>query len=240
MPAEQEKVSLDNCNGTSVLSRLLSTELSVRKRVFIGSTAHLSYTKVNRSGFIAKGKTWLVNTINPAKGEIELSAEAKNDLIAEIELTFEAEYEEAKGRVDSVDMKAAPGSYIVYTIEWVQKKQEFEVNFSIGEKTYSTSYSYLITIPNKISSKQEICPFRIVSASHLDSGQLMFTLESENMGSEKFIIKTSEKDYPCSKWGSNTKRLYCTGPDLEPGIYTIQLMTQIENKHVLDSSFEVP
>jgi hypothetical protein len=239
-PAEPEAVSLDNCNGTSELSRFLSTETLIRKHIFVGTKAHLSKTKEDRAGFFANAKTWVVGKLSPTKVEVELSAEERKRLIAEIELAFEAEYEEAKGRIDSVDMSAAPGSHIIYTIEWMDQKQDSKVYLTVKDNIYSVDYSYTITIPNKITSAQEICPFQVLTASHLDNGQLMFTLESENMGSERFLLKTSDKDYSCSRWGPNTKRLYCIGPDLEPGTYEIELITQAGNQQVFNSSFKVP
>ena len=137
-----EEFPLPNCGGTSELSQSLGTQVSVSKSVIVGGTATVT-----------------------GGGEIEVPETAKISLEIAIEASYQQEYETANSRLDSVEMKAAPGSHVVYIIQW--EKQEFSsiVTYEMDGELLESPYTFSMRVPKFKDSYQEICPEGIGSTT---------------------------------------------------------------------------
>jgi hypothetical protein len=133
---------LPNCGGSSELSQSLGTQTSVKKVTGIGAKATAS-----------------------VGGEVGISAAAKLKLEAAVESTYQQVYETATSRVDTIVMKAAPMSYVIYVVQWNEQRYESTIEFNEHEKTYETSYSYVLSVPKIGDSYQVSCPTQTISPS---------------------------------------------------------------------------
>ncbi len=141
-PASPKKISgdteefpLPNCGGTGELSQSLGTQVSVSKSVIVGGTATVT-----------------------GGGEINVPETAKIALEISIEASYQQEYETANSRLDSVEMKAAPASHVIYVIQW--EKQEFSsvVTYEMDGELLESPYTFTMSVPKFKDSYQEICP----------------------------------------------------------------------------------
>lgn len=130
-----EEFKLPNCGGSSELSVSLGTQTSVKKGITIGSKATL------RTGV-----------------EVEIPATAKAKLEAAVELAYQQAYETATSRLDTIIMKAAPVSHVVYVIQWDEHRFESTIGFNLNREPGSTTYGYVLTVPKISNSYQVSCP----------------------------------------------------------------------------------
>jgi hypothetical protein len=133
--AGTEEFGLPNCGGTSELSQSLGTQTSVKRAVTLGAKASAT-----------------------VGGEVDIPAAAKAKLEAAVELAYQQTYETASSRLDTIAMKAAPMSHVVYVIQWEEQRFESNVTFSANGKTYETPYAYTLGTPKISDSYQVACP----------------------------------------------------------------------------------
>jgi len=137
--APPESFPLPNCGGTGELSVSLGTQATVQRRVAIGAKATTS-----------------------AGGEVEIPMTVKLKLEAEVELAYQQTYATTNSRLDTIQMKAAPGTEVVYEIEWEEQKFTSTVSYIIGGDAYTTAYTYILRVPKLKGSRPGTnCPSSI-------------------------------------------------------------------------------
>ena len=132
---EVEPFPLPNCGGTGELAQSLGTQASVSKSVMLGGRA--------------KAKVG---------GEVAIPQTAKLQLELEIEAAYQQTYETANSRLDTIQMKAAAGSHVIYEVQW--EKQEFSsiATYEIDGEVFEAPYTYILKVPKINNSSQEACP----------------------------------------------------------------------------------
>jgi len=132
---DSEEFPLPNCGGTSDLRQSLGTHASVFKSVTVGTKATV------RGG-----------------GEVEIPETAKLKLEIEVEAAYQEAYESASSRLDTIDMRAAPGTHVVYVIGWYEQTYSSIVEYSASGRVYEAPYTYKLRIPKIENSYQLECP----------------------------------------------------------------------------------
>jgi hypothetical protein len=130
-----EEFPLPNCGGTSELSQSLGTHTTVQKSVTIGAKATTT-----------------------AGGEVNIPEVAKLKLEVQVELAYQQTYETASSRLDTIGMKAAPGTHVVYMIQWEEHKFASTVSYVMKGEVYKAPYTYILRIPKIGDSHQASCP----------------------------------------------------------------------------------
>lgn len=131
-----EEFPLPNCYGAESLSQTLGNKASTSKSITLGSTATIE-----------------------GGGEIEIPEIAKVNLQAAIEETYAQEYESAKERMDQLEMSAAPGTDIVYVIDWYAYIYTSTIQYTVGNdpKIYTAPYTYTLEVPKLNTSYKRPC-----------------------------------------------------------------------------------
>jgi len=129
-----ENISLPNCGGSSELTQTLGTVTTVQKSLSLGARA--------------KGS---------AGAEVEIPETAKLRLEVEIEATYQQTFQTASSRLDTLVMKAAPKTHIVYIIEWEQLEYTSAVSFAMKGEVFQAPYTYTLVVPKLTSSDQVSC-----------------------------------------------------------------------------------
>lgn len=130
-----EEFPLNNCGGTRDLSQSLGTETTVEKGVTIGARA--------------------TNTLG---GEVEIPEVVRLRLEAQVERSYQQNYETASSHLVTIHMEAAPGTHVVYVIQWEEQKFASTVSYAIGGQVYKAPYTYVLRIPKITDSYQPSCP----------------------------------------------------------------------------------
>ncbi len=130
-----EHFPLPNCGGTGELSQSLGTQASVKKRVAVGG-------KVTTSGGV----------------EVSIPEAVKLKLEAEVELTYQQEYEMANSRLDTIRMAAAKETHVVYVVQWEEQTFESIVTFEMDGQVFETPYTYVLRVPKLHDSFAVECP----------------------------------------------------------------------------------
>jgi hypothetical protein len=130
----KEEFPLPNCGGTGKLTQSLGTQVSVTKKIEMGTTVSVN-----------------------GGGEVGISAAAKITLEAAIEAAYKQEYETANSRLDTIGMEAAPKTHVIYTIEW--EKQEFSsvATSEFNREMVQTPYVFTMNVPKIAGSREEKC-----------------------------------------------------------------------------------
>ena len=129
-----EDISLPNCGGSSELTQTLGTVTTVQKSLSLGARA--------------KGS---------AGTEVEIPATAKLQLEVEIEATYRQAYQTASSRLDTIVMKAAPKTHIIYIIEWEKLEYTSAVSFAMKGEVFQAPYTYTLVVPKLTTSVQVSC-----------------------------------------------------------------------------------
>ncbi len=132
---EIEEFPLPNCGGSGELKQSLGMQTSVKKNLTVGTRATVS-----------------------GGGEVSIPEAAKLKLEAAIELAYQQTYETASSRTDSVELKAAPGTHIVYVIQWEEQQFSSTVSYAIQGEVYKAPYTYILHIPKVSESYPVSCP----------------------------------------------------------------------------------
>jgi len=130
-----EDFPLPNCGGTGKLTQTLGTQVSVSKSVELGGTAKLTLG-----------------------GEYTLPSAVKAQVQFAIEATYKQQYDTANSRLDTIVMEAAPGSHVIYTIEWERQEFSSVVTFEYDREFLQTPYTFIMNVPKISGSRGENCP----------------------------------------------------------------------------------
>lgn len=154
--ANTEEFPLPNCGGSSELAQTLGTQASVRKAITISGTATVS-----------------------GGGEFPISTVVKGKLEAEISAAYSETFQNESSRLDSIVLKAAPATHVVYVIQWINEQYSSSVSYILEGKTYDTNYVYTLRVPKISDSYSESCPNTSGSSQPPVTGETnwVFTLE---------------------------------------------------------------
>ncbi len=133
-PIETEPFPLPNCKGTGDLTTSLGSSASVSKAISIGDRA-----TVRGGGGVGVSELW----------------EAK--LEAEVEATYQQEYEAISSRLFTYEMIATPGTHVIYDIVWEEQKFQSIVSFTSAGEEYEVPYTYILQVPKVLDSNQVSC-----------------------------------------------------------------------------------
>jgi hypothetical protein len=132
--AKVEQFPLPNCGGTDKLVQSLGMYASATKRATVGARAAI------------KGG-----------GEVAIPETAKLRLEIQVEASYQKVFESANSRLDSIQMSAAAGTHVVYTIVWEEQTFSSIVQYSVDGKLYEAPYTYKLNIPKLDTSYNVIC-----------------------------------------------------------------------------------
>lgn len=119
-----EPFPLPNCGGTDRLIQFLGAYASANKSTTIGDKA--------------------TATGGP---EVGIPETIKLKLEIQVERTYQQIFESASSRVDSIEMAAAKGSHVVYTIVWEEQTFQSIVRYSADGNVYEVPYTYRLSVP---------------------------------------------------------------------------------------------
>lgn len=134
---DSETFPLPNCGGTSELHQTLGSTASIFKSVTIG-------TKATAEG----------------AGEVAIPETVKLELKLAIEAAYQETYESANSRLDTIDMRAAAGTHVVYEIGWYEQTFSSIVEYSENSQVYKAPYTYKLRIPKIDNSYRNSCDSR--------------------------------------------------------------------------------
>jgi hypothetical protein len=121
----EEDISLPNCGGTEKLERSLASQANIQRSIAIGAKA--------RTGTGA---------------EVAIPAAVKLKLEAEVELAYQNVFSTANSRMDTIKMQAAPGTEVVYVVEWKERKFGSMISYAVGNDVYEVPYTYILHVPD--------------------------------------------------------------------------------------------
>ena len=129
-----QEVSLPNCAGSAELSYTLGSVATVQQNIDISQTAVDTYG-----------------------GSFSIPEVAKVDLENKVESAYASTFQVSTQNTNSITMKAAPNSYVVYIIEWHDQVYSSTVDFKYDGKAYETKYTYTLSLPQISSSSNQPC-----------------------------------------------------------------------------------
>lgn len=129
-----EPFPLPNCDGSEKLTQSLGTLATVSKSA-----------TVSNKGTVIGG------------GEFSVPEAAKLKLEIQVENAYQQTFESAISRVDTIQMSAAAGTHIVYTIVWEEFTFNSIVQYSSDGKVYEVPYTYVLSAPKIENSDNIIC-----------------------------------------------------------------------------------
>ena len=132
--AKVEQFPLPNCGGTDRLAQSLGTYASANKS-----------STVSGRGTITGG------------GEVGIPETTKLKLEIQVELAYQNTFEAANSRLDSIEMAAAAGTHVVYTIIWEEQTFESLVRYSLDNQVYEVPYVYKLSVPKIDTSYNVTC-----------------------------------------------------------------------------------
>lgn len=130
-----ENIELPNCFGSANLTRTLGTQTTITSTLNMGTTAKVT-----------------------GGGEVEIPAAAKLKLEVEVGKAYEETKQSATSRLDTAEMTAAPGTHIIYVVEWKEIEYNSVVLFSSGNAVYTANYSYKLITPDITANSAIPCP----------------------------------------------------------------------------------
>lgn len=183
--ANTEEFPLPNCGGSSELAQTLGTQASVRKAITISGTATLS-----------------------GGGEFPIPPIVKGKLEAEISTAYNETFQNESSRLDSIVLKAAPATHVVYVIQWINEQYSSSVSYILEGKTYDASYVYTLRVPKISDSYSETC-------SNVPNSTQPSTTNETNW------VFTLEYPFPAGFWSTGTHtysfEFYCPN-ELSEGV----------------------
>ncbi len=131
---DTEDFPLPNCGGSSELSQTLGTQASVKKSVTISGTATI------RGG-----------------GKVAISPIVQGKLEAEISIAYNETFQSENSRLDSIELKAAPATHVVYIVQWMNKQFKSSVSYILEGKIHDAEYIYALSVPKIKDSYAILC-----------------------------------------------------------------------------------
>jgi len=132
--ARVEQFPLPNCGGTEKLTQSLGAYASASKSATLA-------TKATTAG----------------GGEAAVPATIKLKLEIQVELAYQQNFESANSRLDTLEMSAAPGTHVVYTVVWEGQVFNSSVQYSLDGKVYEVPYTYEMRVPKIDTSYNVTC-----------------------------------------------------------------------------------
>lgn len=132
---DSETFNLPNCGGTSELEQTLGMQATVSKTVAIGEKATI------RGG-----------------AETDIPETVKLKLEIEVEAAYQQTYQSVNSRLDSINMRAAAQTSVVYEIGWYEQTFSSIVEYTADNQIYQAPYVYKLHIPKIENSHQAPCP----------------------------------------------------------------------------------
>jgi hypothetical protein len=129
-----EQFPLPNCGGSDKLAQSLGTFASVSKSATVGAKATVT-----------------------GGGEVAVPETAKLKLEIQVELAYQQTFESANSRLDTIEMSAAEGTHVVYTIIWEEQTFNSIVQYSSDGKVYEVPYTYQLSVPKIDKSYNVAC-----------------------------------------------------------------------------------
>jgi hypothetical protein len=130
-----EEFPLPNCGGTDKLTQSLGSGVVVRKGLTVGTKATL-----------ARGV------------EVEIPETVKIKLKQKVEDTYQEEYQTANSRSDVLNMTAAPGTHVVYIVQWEDSRYSSKISYVMNGAVYKVPYAYVLSVPKTSDSRTIKCP----------------------------------------------------------------------------------
>jgi hypothetical protein len=129
-----EQFPLPNCGGSDKLGQSLGTFASVSKSATVGAKATVT-----------------------GGGEVAIPETAKLKLEIQVELAYQQTFQAANSRLDTIEMSAAAGTHVVYTIVWEEQTFNSIVQYSSEGKVYQVPYTYVLSVPKIDKSYSIAC-----------------------------------------------------------------------------------
>jgi len=130
-----EEFPLHNCGGTSEVSQTVEIQSSV-----------------------SEGLTSDIKTTETTGGEAGILDIIRGSLEEQIGDSYQQSRESGSFRSEKIELKSAPGTHVVYEIQWEEKTFSSVVSYKIKDKAYEMPYTYIRRIPKISGSYQEDCP----------------------------------------------------------------------------------
>lgn len=132
--ARVEQFPLPNCGGTDKLVQSLGTYASVSKSATVGTSTTVT-----------------------GGGEVAIPETARLKLEIQVELAYEKAFESANSRTDSIEMSAAAGTHVIYTVLWEEQTFNSIIQYSADGKVYEAPYTYQLSVPKIDTSYNVDC-----------------------------------------------------------------------------------
>lgn len=129
-----EQFPLPNCGGTDKLAQSLGTYASASKSATVGAKATTT-----------------------GSGEVAIPETVKLKLEIQVEFAYQQTFESVNSRLDTIEMSAAAGTHVVYTIVWEEQTFNSIVQYSSDGKVYEAPYTYKLSIPKIDTSYNVAC-----------------------------------------------------------------------------------
>jgi len=129
-----EDFPLPNCGGSSVMSQSLGSLASVSNSSTIGATA----------------------TINGG-GDVQVPEVAKLQLQIELSTAYQQTLRNENSRVDTIQLSAEPGTYVIYQVRWEQLTYSSTISYAVGNQVYKVPYEFMLRVPKNNRSDQLPC-----------------------------------------------------------------------------------
>lgn len=169
--ADVEQFPLPNCGGTDKLGQSLGMYASITKNVTVGGKATVT-----------------------GGGEVAIPETAKLKLEIQVELAYQQAYESANSRLDSIEMSAAAGTHVVYTIVWEEQVFSSIVQYSADSQVYEAPYTYKLRIPKIDKSYNVECsntPTSEVQAINIPTPPILSPTSLPSVQSVQKIFKNT-------------------------------------------------
>ncbi len=129
-----EQFPLPNCGGSDKLTQGLRTYASATQSATVGAKASI------------KGG-----------GEAAIPETVKLKLEIQVEASYQKTFESANSRLDSIEMSAAAGTHVIYTVVWEEQTFASIVRYSSNEQVYEAPYTYKLIVPKIDKSYNVAC-----------------------------------------------------------------------------------
>lgn len=134
IPGITEEFPLPNCGGNRELAQTLGSQSSIQKTVSVAGTATLRGSQ---------------------EKQVVVPKLIRSKLEAEISIAYSDIFQNENSRLDSIELKAAPASHVVYILQWVDEQYISTVSYFLEGNTYDADYIYTLRVP-KLSNSYSI------------------------------------------------------------------------------------
>jgi len=130
-----QEIPVENCYGTSENTRRLGMEQIQKRSIDIGRRA-----------------------ITTAGVEIEVPDLVRAKLEGQVIKEYREAFESARAIIDNFEMKAKPGTHVIYLIKWNKHIYKSEISFSYKREKLKIPYEYILYVPDYEGTRRIKCP----------------------------------------------------------------------------------